>query len=241
MNAGAAPVACTPALFATWAVVVQEHTLACGIGFAVVVRVHAEALTPLRDQLIGVWPVARFGKGVQVVARQLLDLGLGGQPAGPAMRAHPAHEALGQHAEQGVTEVERVHAHVQQPGHGLWRAVGVQRGHHKVARQRGLDRGLGGFLVADFADHDHVWVGAQERAQGLGKSPVDLGVDLHLPQALLRDFDRVFGRPDLAVRPVDEAECRVQGGGLARTGRAHAQEHAVRPLHDVLHPREVVG
>ncbi len=43
--------------------------------------------------------------------------------------------------------------------------VGVQRGEHQVPGERGLDRDLRGLAVADLADHDHVGVGAHDRAQ----------------------------------------------------------------------------
>ena len=43
--------------------------------------------------------------------------------------------------------------------------AGVQRREHEVAGERGLDRDVGGLAVADLADHDHVGVGAQHRAQ----------------------------------------------------------------------------
>ncbi len=57
----------------------------------------------------------------------------------------------------------------------LARVVGVQRGQHQVAGERGLDGDLRGFEVADFTDHDDVRVLAQDGAQGLGKGQVDLG------------------------------------------------------------------
>ena len=41
---------------------------------------------------------------------------------------------------------------------------------------------------------------AREGTQGLGQGPVDLGFHLHPAQALLGDFDRILGGPDLALR-----------------------------------------
>jgi hypothetical protein len=138
-----------------------------------------------------------------------------------------AGQALRQDAEQGVGEVERVHAHVQQAGDGFGRAVGVQRGEHQVAGQRGFDAHADGFLVAHLADHDDVRVGAQEGAHHQREVDAGLAVDLHLAQALLRDFDRVLGGPDLGVRRVQELQHRVQRGGLARAGGAADEEQAV--------------
>ena len=177
---------------------------------------------------------------MQVVVEQFVERRLGHRLGLAAGRADPAHQPLGQHREQRVGEVERVHAHVQQPGHCLRRAVGVERGQHQVAGQRGLDRDLSGFLVADLADHDHVRVRAQEGAQRLREGPVDLRIDLHLPQPRLRDFDRILGRPDFALRRVDVGQHRVQRRRLARAGRAHAQHHAVGPLRRRLELAQVV-
>ncbi len=51
----------------------------------------------------------------------------------------------------------------------LGRVVGVQRGEHQVAGLGRLDGDFGGLEVADFADHDHVRILAQEGAQGAGE------------------------------------------------------------------------
>ena len=71
---------------------------------------------------------------------------------------------------------ERLDAHVDQTGDRARRVVGVQRGEHEVAGQRGLDGDLGGLLVADFADHDDVGVLPQEGAQRVGERQADVVV-----------------------------------------------------------------
>ncbi len=60
---------------------------------------------------------------------------------------------------------ERLDAHVDEAGDGAGGVVGVHGGEHEVAGERGLDRDLGGLLVADLADHDDVGVLAEEGAQ----------------------------------------------------------------------------
>jgi hypothetical protein len=118
------------------------------------------------------------------------------------------------------SESEGVEADLEQPRDALGRRVGVQRGHHQVAGERGLDGDARGFLVAHLADHDDVGVGAQEGAHGGGEGPADARVHLHLAQAGLGDLDRVLGGPDLALRGVDVAHHRVQRGRLAAAGGA---------------------
>jgi hypothetical protein len=113
--------------------------------------------------------------------------------------AQLAHQPLGQHAQQRGTEQERLHAHVGQARDGAGGVVGVQRGQHQVAGQRGLDGDLRGFEIADLADHDHVRVLAQDGAQRLGKTEVDLGIDLRLADAGQLVLDRVFHRHDVAA------------------------------------------
>ena len=86
-----------------------------------------------------------------------------------AVRAQLAHQALRQHAQQRRAEQEGLDAHVGQARDGARRVVGVQRGQHQVAGERGLDGDLRGLEVADLADHDHVRVLAQDGAQRLGE------------------------------------------------------------------------
>jgi len=81
-----------------------------------------------------------------------------------AVGAELAREALGHDQEHGGGDVEGRHAHVGKAGEALRRIIGVQRGQHEVTSLRGLDRDLGGFQVADLADHDDVRVLAQEGA-----------------------------------------------------------------------------
>jgi hypothetical protein len=77
------------------------------------------------------------------------------------------------------------------------RIVGVQGGQHHVAGLRCLDRDLGGFQVADFADHDDVRILAQEGLQRDREGQAGLVVDVDLVDAGQVDFRRVFGRRDV--------------------------------------------
>ena len=103
----------------------------------------------------------------------------------------------------------------------------MQRGQHQVARLRGLDRDFRRFEVADFADHDHVGVLAQEAAQGRGEGHALLDVHLHLVDARDADFDRVLGGGDVALLGVEDVQAGVQRHRLARAGGAGDQDHAV--------------
>ena len=97
--------------------------------------------------------------------------------------------------------------------------VRVQRREHHVPGECRLDRHLRRLGVPDLADHDHVGVGAQDRAQRRGERHVRLDVDLHLVDAGQPVLDRILDRDDVDLRPVDLGECRVERRRLARAGR----------------------
>ena len=87
-----------------------------------------------------------------------------------AVRADLAREALGEDEVDRGGDQERLDAHVEQAGDGRRGVVGVQRGEHQVAGERGLDRDLRGLEVADLADHDDVGVLPQEASAGPRRS-----------------------------------------------------------------------
>ena len=60
----------------------------------------------------------------------------------------------------------RLNSRVTAPGASLVCSVRE----HQMPGQRGLRGDLGGFAVADFADHDHVRVLPQQRPQGRGET-----------------------------------------------------------------------
>ncbi len=99
-----------------------------------------------------------------------------------------------------------------------------------MAGQRGLDRDLRGLQIADLADHDHVRVVAQHRAQDVGEAEPDLRLDLDLVDAVELVLDRVLDGQHLAIRRVQLDQRGIQRGGLAAAGRAGDQDDAVGPV-----------
>ena len=83
------------------------------------------------------------------------------------------------------------------------------------------------FQVADFADHHHVRVLAQNSAQTAREAHIDLGVDLRLADPGQHVFHRVLDGQDIAGPVVDLRQARIQGRGLARTGGPGDQNNAV--------------
>src|SRR6185436_12150192 len=152
-----------------------------------------------------------------------------------AVRVQHAHQALSENADQARGKQEGFHTHVAQTSERTDCGVGVQRGHHQVSRERGLHGDVRGFQVADFADHHHVRVLAQDGAQSAREGHLDLGVHLRLADAVDVVLDRILDRQDVARVVVDALECRVQRRGLAGAGRAGDQEDAVRLVDQLVH------
>ena len=141
--------------------------------------------------------------------------------------ADHAHQALGHDAVQGGNEVIGFDAHVDETADHVGHVVGVHRGEHQVAGERGIDGDLRGFLVADFADHDLVRVMAQNRTQAARKRQALFFVYRNLGDAADLIFDRVFNGDDLVFVVLDFVDGRVERGGFARAGGAGDQHHAV--------------
>jgi hypothetical protein len=109
-------------------------------------------------------------------------------------------QALGEHADDGRGDHVGLDADLHQADDGLRGGVGVQRGEHEVAGERGLGGDLGGLQVADLADQDDVGILAQEGAQQGGELQVDVGVDLALADARQLDLDRILDGGDVDLR-----------------------------------------
>jgi hypothetical protein len=157
------------------------------------------------------------------------------------VRVQYPHQPLGDDTEQRRCQQERFDPHVAQSRHRADRRVRVQCGQYEVAGQRRLHGDLRGLRVADLADHHHVRVLAQDRAQAACKGHLDFGVDLGLADAVDVILDRVLDRHDVAGAVVDALERGVERRGLAGTRRAGDQDDAVRLVDQVvehaLHPR----
>ena len=71
---------------------------------------------------------------------------------------------------------------------------------HEMPGERRLDRDLGRLDIADLADHDHVRVGADHRAQPGGEGEARLRVHLDLLDAVELVLDRILDGHDRPVR-----------------------------------------
>ena len=121
----------------------------------------------------------------------------------------------------------RLDAEVEQTRDRARRIVRVQRAEHQVAGERRLRRELGGFRVADFADHHDVRVLPQQRPQRVGESEAGLLVHLKLV-----DARQVYSTGSSTVQMFTSSrfsscEHRVERRALAAAGRAGDEQDAV--------------
>ncbi|MNS47365.1 hypothetical protein D3C72_798920 [compost metagenome] len=133
------------------------------------------------------------------------------------------------------------HAKFQQTADGAGCVVGVQRRQYQVPGERGLDRHLGSFQIANLADHDDVRVLSHQRAYPGGEGQVDVVLDLHLVERRLDHFNRVFDGAEVDLRRRQFFQCGVERGGLAGTGWPSHQNDAVGLAGHVLPAPQVVG
>ena len=71
-----------------------------------------------------------------------------------------------------------------------------------MACERGLNRNLCSFKIANLSNHDHVGILPQDGPQGFGEIQIDFGIHLRLAHTSQLVFNRVFYRHDVAARCV---------------------------------------
>ncbi len=96
-------------------------------------------------------------------------------------------------------------------------------------------------MIAHLAHQDDIRGLPQHGADNLREVEPDVVPHLDLVDARQVVLDRVFGRDDLAVGPVQLVQRGVERGRLARAGRARDQDDAVRPADEVVEDLEVLA
>ena len=147
-----------------------------------------------------------------------------------AGRAEAAHQSLRHDAHHRRGYEEGFDPHIDKPGHGAKRIIGMQGGKDEVAGKRGLNRDFGSFTVPDFAHHHDIRVLSENRAQPAGEGQVDLRIDLNLSDTMQLILNRVFDGDDIARRSVEPREGRVECRRLAAAGGAGNQQDPVTGL-----------
>ncbi len=140
----------------------------------------------------------------------------------------PPDEALRQYAEDRRRHEKRLDAEIEEPRDGRRRVVRVQGAEQKVARLRGLKRDVRRFLVAYFANEDHVWILTQDRPQASRECHASPRVDLDLVHPRELKLDRVFQGDDVVGRGLDGVQRGIERGGLSAAGRTRHEDHALR-------------
>ena len=100
----------------------------------------------------------------------------------------------------------------------------MQGGKDCVPGERGFERDLRRLEVADLADHQHVGVAAQDRAQARGERQSGALVHLQLVDVGQPVLDWILDRDHVDLGPEDVAERGVDRRRLAAAGRAGDEE-----------------
>ena len=150
-----------------------------------------------------------------------------GSDALHAVNAHATHQALRQNSFHRACHQEGLHAHIKQSRGGAGAVIGVQRAEHQVTSERGLHGGVGGFLVADFANHHYVRIMAQDGAQAGSKVQAHLMAHLNLIDASNVVLHRIFHGDGFHFRRDDAAQRCIQRGGLSTSGWTRHQHDSV--------------
>ena len=103
----------------------------------------------------------------------------------------------------------------------------MDSGEDQVAGQGRLNGDLGGFLIANFADHDFVRVMAQNGTQAAGECQAFFLVDGYLGDAAKLVFDWIFDGDDLVLVGLNFVDGSVQRGSFSGAGGTGDQHHAV--------------
>src|SRR5437016_11586453 len=133
----------------------------------------------------------------------------------PANRTQHADQTLSEHAIQRGHKVVGLDAHVQETANNVDDVVRVDGREYEVAGQRGLNCNLRRFFVTDFANHNFVWVVAQDRTQTAREGQTFFLVHRNLRDAVQLIFDRVFDGNDLVFFVSDFVERGVERGRFA--------------------------
>src|SRR5262245_25218061 len=104
----------------------------------------------------------------------------------------------------------------------------MERAEHHMAGERGINRDLGRFEVADLANKNDVWILPEKRPQRGREVQADLIAHVDLIDAEQIEFNRILGGHDVRVRLVDLRYRRIKRVRLATAGRSGYQDHAIR-------------
>src|SRR3546814_20349874 len=114
------------------------------------------------------------------------------------MGTEPTHQSLGDHRSQGGGKQKRFDLHVAKARDGADGVVGVDGRKDEMTGQRSLDGDVGGHAIADFADHHHGGVLAENSAKASSEAKAYLVIDLYTDTAFERIYARVITHEECA-------------------------------------------
>ena len=97
---------------------------------------------------------------------------------------------------------------------------------------------VGSLPISNLTNQDYVWILANHGAQCPGERKIDLGVHLHLTDAVQLIFDWILNGENVLVRRVNVAKSCIQGGGLTASRRSSHQDDSMRKMKQPFHLRQ---
>ena len=113
-----------------------------------------------------------------------------------AVCADRAHESLRYERFHYRGKQKRLDIHVEQARDAADRIVCMQRAENEVTGHGRPDCDIRGFDIANFADHNHIGILAQNMAETFCESEIDFWFDVDLRDTGNSIFDRFFDRDD---------------------------------------------
>jgi hypothetical protein len=105
---------------------------------------------------------------------------------------------------------------------------------HEMSGHRGLHRDRSRLEIADFTDHDDVWILTEESLETCRVEIVFLLVDFTLYDSRKLVLDRIFESYDFAIRSIEGREEGVESRRLTRSCRSCDEDSTIFFLHTLL-------
>src|SRR5205814_156058 len=118
--------------------------------------------------------------------------------------------------------------HIHEPRYRTRRIVRVECTEDEMSGESGTNCDIGSFEIADFADHDHVRILADDVPQSCRECKTDLRVHMDLVDTIHLILDGIFDGDDLANRTVDALQGTVKRRALSTACRTSNQKYSMR-------------
>ena len=104
-----------------------------------------------------------------------------------------------------------------------------------MPREARLNGNVRSFIIANFTDHHHIRILAEDCPETSGKCHICFGIDLGLTDPLNVILDRIFHCQDVPGPVIQLIKAGIQGCGFTGSGRSRNKKDPMRPADNGLH------